>query len=185
MWKRLLRLWSRAALLCLGWALTGCQTFGPAELLDAPVMPIAAAEPPTTLTVQEPGDIQYYPSDEPLHLGIEHFNRGHYGLAERYFRDATEKAPRDPAAWTGLAASYDRLGRFDLADRAYKSAIALIGETTQILNNEGYSHMLRGNLAVARAKLLKAYQLEPNNPTVINNLALLNSSYGYTARAAK
>ena len=185
MWNRLPRLWSRAVLLCLGWALGGCQASGPAELLDASGAPIAAAEPPTTLTVQEPGDVQYYPSDEPLHMGIEHFNRGHYGLAERYFRDATEKAPRDPAAWTGLAASYDRLGRFDLADRAYKAAIALIGETTQILNNEGYSYMLRGNLAAARGKLLKAYQQEPNNPTIINNLALLNSSSTYIARAPK
>jgi len=183
--KRLLSFRSRAVVICVGWTLTGCQTSGPGELLDASGALGAAAEPPTTLTVQEPGDVQYYPSDEPLHLGVEHFNRGHYGIAERYFRDATEKAPRDPAAWTGLAASYDRLGRFDLADRAYKAAIALVGETTQILNNEGYSYMLRGNLALARSKFLKAYQLEPNNPTIVNNLALLNSSYNHIARAPK
>jgi len=82
-------------------------------------------------------------------MGIEHFNRGNFGIAERYFRDATEKAPKDPAAWIGLAASYDRVGRFDLADRAYVHAIRLVGETTEILNNQGYSHMLRGDLAPA------------------------------------
>jgi len=36
--------------------------------------------------------------------------------------------------------------------------------------------MLRGKLIEARRKLLKAYEREPNNPTVINNLELLNSS---------
>ena len=87
-----------------------------------------------------------------------------------------EKAPRDVAAWTGLAASYDRLSRFDLADRAYASAIKLAGETTELLNNQGYSYMLRGDYMAARKKFLKAYAREPNNPTIINNLKLLDGS---------
>ena len=33
-------------------------------------------------------------SDEPLHIGREQFGRGDYGIAERYFRDAVEKAPK-------------------------------------------------------------------------------------------
>jgi len=78
--------------------------------------------------VQEPGDIKYFPSDEPLKLGLEHFDRGHYGVAERYLRDAVEKAPRDATAWVALAATYDRIARFDLADRAYGVAIGLAGE---------------------------------------------------------
>ena len=135
-----------------------------------------------TPTVQEPADVKYYPSDEPLKLGLEHFDRGHYGLAERYFRDAVEKSPRDATAWVGLAATYDRLARFDLADRAYASAIRLTGETTQILNNEGYSYMLRGDLVNARRKFLKAYQREPNNPVIANNLELLNSSDRFIRR---
>ena len=168
--------------ICLALSVGGCVT------LETPVAgPESAAVvdpgPATTLTVQEPADVKYYPSDEPLSLGIEHFNRGHYGIAERYFRDAVEKAPRDVTAWIGLAATYDRIGRFDLADRAYRAAIRLTGETTQILNNEGYSYMLRGNLVAARRKFLKAYEREPNNPTVNNNLLLLNSSYKYIQRA--
>ena len=185
-----------AGLLALG--LGGCQTFDTVFApLDAPAFapsavpaiegPVALAPevtaPGTTATVQDPGDVKYYRSDEPLRLGIEHFNRGHYGLAERYFRDAVEKAPRDATAWIGLAASYDRLARFDLADRAYHSAIRLTGETTQILNNEGYSFMLRGDLYHARIKFMKAYEREPNNPMVLNNLNLLNSGYKYIQRA--
>src|SRR5450631_696884 len=150
--------------------LAGCETVAETVQVESPA---------TSLTVQEPEQVKYYPSDEPLKLGIEHFNRGSYGLAERYFRDAVEKAPRDVTAWVGLAASYDRLARFDLADRAYASAIKQAGETTEILNNQGYSYMLRGDLVAARKKFLKAYEREPDNPMIINNLKLLNSSYRF------
>ena len=51
-----------------------------------------------------------------------------------------------------------------------------MGETTSLLNNQGYSYMLRGKMVEARRKFLRAYEREPNNPTVINNLELLNSS---------
>jgi Flp pilus assembly protein TadD len=137
---------------------------------------------PTTATVQDPTQVKYYPSDEPLRLGKEQFGRGSYGLAAHYFRDAVEKAPKDAAAWIGLAASYDRLRRFDLADQAYAQAIALTGETVQILNNEGYSFMLRGDLEGARRKLLRAHELDPANPTIADNLELLNGSAQFIER---
>jgi Flp pilus assembly protein TadD len=161
----------------LAMGLAGCEPFG--ESLP----PAGIDDSATTMTVSEPADIKYFASDEPLKLATEHFNRGHFGLAERYFRDAVEKAPRDVTAWVGLAASYDRLSRFDLADRAYASAIKLAGETTQILNNQGYSYMLRGDVRNAREKFMKAYQREPNNPMVLNNLQLLNSSSRLVQRA--
>jgi Flp pilus assembly protein TadD len=161
-----------AGVLILG--LAGCEG-GTAWLVPLKSEPPTMTPPPTA-TVEQPADVEYYPSDEPVRLGLEHFNRGHYGIAEHYFRDAVEKAPRDVTAWVGLAASYDRIGRFDLADRAYTSAIKLVGETIEILNNQGYSYMLRGNYLAARKKFLKAYALEPNNPTVLNNLRLLNGS---------
>ena len=164
-----------------GCSATTCATTN-CEATLAPAV-VADAGPSTTAKVQDPDDVKYYRSDEPLRLGIEHFNRGNYGIAERYFRDATEKAPKDPTAWIGLAAAYDRLARFDLADRAYAYAIRLVGETTEILNNQGYSYMLRGDLVNARRKFLKAYEREPNNPTIANNLQLLNSSSRFIQRS--
>ena len=158
----------------LGVCVAGCQELGPIPAPDA-----AAATPPT---LEEPGDIKYFRSDEPLRLANQHFNEGSYGLAARYYRDAVEKAPKDVAAWIGLAASYDRLARFDLADRAYNSARRLSGETIQILNNEGYSYMLRGELAKARSKFQAALRRDPGNHTIINNLQLLDSSSRYIER---
>jgi Flp pilus assembly protein TadD len=136
----------------------------------------------TTATVQNPADVKYYPSDEPLRMGREQFGRGNYGLAQRYFRDAVEKAPKDATAWIGLAGSYDRLRRFDLADQAYAQAVRLNGETVQILNNQGYSYMLRGDLVLARRKLQRAYELDPSNLTIIDNLELLNGSNRFIVR---
>lgn len=138
----------------------------------------------TSLLVQEPASEKYFPSDEPYKRGAEHFNRGQFGLAERYFRDAVEKAPKDALAWVALASSYDRLSRFDLADRAYANAIEISGETVQILNNQGYSQLLRGNRNAARAKFLRAAQIEPGNVTVLNNLKLLDSGQVKLAETA-
>src|SRR5947208_15108094 len=143
----------------------------------ATAVPTVADAKPSTATVQDREDVKYYRSDEPLRLGIEHFNRGHYGLAERYFRDATEKAPKDVAAWIALAASYDRLARFDLADRAYKMAIRLTGETTAILNNQGYSYMLRCDLGAARREFYQALQPEPYSANTLNILQVTRRNH--------
>jgi Flp pilus assembly protein TadD len=160
----------------LGSLLAGCDFTLREAAIFAPVNP-AGADP-----VQEPTDVQYYPSDEPVRLGLEHFNRGHYGIAQRYFKDGVEKAPKDLTAWMGLAASYDRLHRFDLADQAYAQAARLGGETVQLLNDQGYSYMLRGNLSAARRKFQRAYALDPYNPVIINNLELLNGSRRFIER---
>ena len=181
-WRaQLLRTCPIVAAAALAISVGGCVSDGANSWAEAF---IPAHEPVVTPTVQDPADAQYFPSDEPLRLGTEHFNRGHYGTAERYFRDAVEKAPKDATAWVGLAASYDRIGRFDLADRAYAAAIRLTGETTDLLNNLGYSYMLRGNYVLARKKFVQALKREPHNPTILNNLWLLDSSHQAVGRSS-
>jgi Flp pilus assembly protein TadD len=116
------------------------------------------------------------PNDE-LSLGKKHYRANDFGLAEKHFRLAVEKHPRDAEAWLGLAASYDRLRRFDLADRAYAQAIGILGPTVEILNNQGYSYMLRGDYKRAHATLAAARRKDPNNKYVQNNIRLLEESY--------
>lgn len=110
---------------------------------------------------------------DDLSLGKRYYKAGNYGLAERYFRRAVETHARDAEAWVGLAASYDRLRRFDLADRAYAEAIRLVGPRVAILNNQGYSYMLRGDYKRAREKLDEAARKDPGNRFVENNRRLL------------
>jgi len=114
---------------------------------------------------------------DDLSLGKKYYRASNYGLAEKHFRRAVESHPRDAEAWLGLAASYDRLRRFDLADRAYGQAVDILGPTVEILNNEGYSYMLRGDYKRAHAALAAAQRKDPANKYVQNNLRLLEESY--------
>ena len=76
----------------------------------------------------------------------------------------------------GLAASYDQLRRFELADRAYAQAVGLVGKSPEVLNNQGYSYILRGDYTRARVTLLQAKAKDPDNPYIQNNLELLEKS---------
>lgn len=115
------------------------------------------------------------PKDD-LNLGKKYYRENSFGLAEQHFRRAVEMGPGSVEAWVGLAASYDKLRRFDLADRAYGQALRLAGPTPEILNNQGYSYLLRGDRRRARAKLLEAQAKDPGNPYIQNNLDLLDES---------
>jgi Flp pilus assembly protein TadD len=138
---------------------------------------MSAAEPPPlgVPASSEMGLLGSDPNDD-LTRGKRQYRAQNFGLAERYFRKAVESHPRDAEAWLGLAASYDRLRRFDLADRAYSQAIVIVGPTVEILNNQGYSYMLRGDYPRARAKLAAAQAKDPGNKYVQNNLRLLQES---------
>jgi hypothetical protein len=67
----------------------------------------------------EPPIFGSLPAEKPLELGKRYYSKGEFGLAEQAFRKAVELDKNDPEAWLGLAASYDRLRRFDQARRAY------------------------------------------------------------------
>src|ERR1051325_2974593 len=115
------------------------------------------------------------PNDD-LAIGKKYYRQGSYGLAERHFRKAVELHPRDAESWVGLAAAYDQLRRFDLADRAYAQVIRLIGETPEVMNNMGFSYILRRVYRRARAMLLAARAKAPSNPHVAANLKMLDQA---------
>lgn len=169
-----------SAAVCLVW-LAGCETTqnGTAarngeEVTGSVSEPVAVelAAAPTPASTGLQGDD---PQDD-LSLGKKHYRQNSFGLAEQHFRRAVEKGPKSLEAWIGLAASYDKLRRFDLADRAYVQAIRLAGPTPEILNNQGYSYLLRGDRRRARATLLQAQAKDPGNPYIRNNLDLLDQS---------
>ena len=147
---------------------------------SAPVQPVeestGSVSSSRATKATAPGLLGSDPYDE-LSLGKKQYRANNFGLAEKHFRLAVEKHPRDAEAWLGLAASYDRLRRFDLADRAYAQAIGILGPTVEILNNQGYSYMLRGDYKRAHATLAAALRKDPNNKYVQNNIRLLEESY--------
>ena len=143
------------------------------EATVVPTSGIAAA-------VEWPGGKPIIPQDD-VSLGKKYYIARDYGLAEKHFRAAAESHPRNAEAWLGLAASYDELRRFDLADRAYTQAIKLAGEQVAIINNQGYSYILRGDYKRARERLMLADVKSPDNPYVKANLLLLAKRSGRTA----
>jgi Flp pilus assembly protein TadD len=129
---------------------------------------------PTEITLPE--TVEPVPDGDALRVARIHFAEGNFGHAARYYERAVEISPNHAEAWLGLAASYDRVRRFDLADRAYREAGRLIGDRAEYHNNVGYSYLLRGDLPKARAKFLQAYELDPTSITVNNNLELLRDT---------
>lgn len=132
---------------------------------------------PATMAAVDPGaPLLGNDQHDDLSLGKKQFRARNYGLAERYFRRAVEMSPRDAEAWVGLAASNDRLKRFADADRAYTQAIAILGPTPEILNNQGFSYLLRGDYRKAREKFYAARQKDPDNPRIQRNIQLMEAS---------
>lgn len=108
--------------------------------------------------------------------GKENFAAGRLGLAIVDFERALKEHGPSVDRLNALAATYDRLSRFDLADRAYRQALVLDPNSSQTLNNLGYSYMLRGRVDLAAAYLAKAQSLAKGNQTIGGNLALANEA---------
>lgn len=144
------------AMMLLAGALAGCQTAG--------------IDTETTSSFQANG--QGNLASRKVAFAQKQFAAGNYGLAEKNFRLAVEATPENGAAWLGLAAAYDQLGRFDLSDRAYDRLLKLEGRKASILNNQGYSYILRGDMDKARRILADAKALAPENVIIEGNWKL-------------
>lgn len=160
----------RAAGLGLALLTGACSVFPGAEadIGETAATTTVAAVPPSSST---PPDL----TQDDLGLGKMHFAKGHYGLAEMYFRRAVEATPGQAEGWLGLAASYDQLKRWHLADRAYAQALKLGGPTSAVLNNRGYSYLLRGDLKRASQDLSAAAAQDPENEQIQLNLQALDA----------
>jgi Flp pilus assembly protein TadD len=154
----------RAALVAMPLLLGGCAADG--SLLGKRPASIAADRVATS---------QFTTFEPALEAGKAAFREGSYCNAEVAFQRAVELNANSPDAWLGLAASYDRLRRFDLADRAYQAASTWLASNPVYYNNLGYSYLLRGDLPKARQNFDKARALDPQNPVVTQNLALMKA----------
>ncbi len=128
------------------------------------------------LAVAELSNIGDYTSERALAEARAHFRNNDFGYSAALYKRAAELTPGNAEAYVGLGASYDRLGRFDLADRVYASLFKLSGGTAQYYNNVGYSYMLRGKLSLALTNFRKAQAIDPDNLVVANNIQILKDA---------
>lgn len=114
--------------------------------------------------------------------GRENFAAGNYGIAIDSFNAAVVLDPKSVRALNGLAASYDQLGRFDLAERYYGDAVELDPQSAVTLNNAGYSQLLQGN----HEKALKLFEVAAtyagDNVLIAANTELAIAMLGYDTR---
>jgi len=132
---------------------------------------------PPEFRVHPMGDLSTFgalPTESLTDKGKRYYRDGDYGLAEKSFRKAIEEDHNNAEAWLGLAAAYDRLKRFDLADRAYDVVVKLVGYTPTVLNNLGYHQLLLGNRDATQKNLVAAQNGDPKNPFIRNNLLLMD-----------
>jgi Flp pilus assembly protein TadD len=150
------------AMLLVAPLLAACETTGQSAGADAKSVTASLGE-----NSRNPA------GNDDLKLGKEHFRNGNFGLSEKHFRQAVEQSQDNLEAVIGLAASYDQLGRFDLADRLYTEAMRLSGGSAAVLNNRGYSYYLRRDFKRARTDFQAALRKDPQNAMAQRNMALL------------
>lgn len=148
-------------------SVSGCST-----LTRSTVSPAEAALRAGAL----PEAVPPVPLGAEVEVAKQHFRAGSFGYAARYYEQAVATDQSSAEAWLGLAAAYDRLRRFDLADRAYREAASRAGATAAYHNNVGFSYLLRGDPAKARQSFLRALDIAPGSVTVRNNLELLQDA---------
>lgn len=120
--------------------------------------------------------------ERALAQGRANFAVGNYGIAVDTFNAAMTLDPKSVRALNGLAASYDKLGRFDLAERYYSDALALDPNSPVTLNNAGYSQLLQGNLEKALTLFELAANHDPDSPRIAANAQLAANMLGRDTR---
>lgn len=153
-----------AAIGAMALALTGCQSF----------TEDGATEEELAGNITSSSSFGSGSEEVWLQKAKANYRNGEYGLAERFYRQSIEERHNNAEAWLGLAASYDRLKRFDLADRAYEQLVKISGYTPTVLNNLAYHQMLKGDYRAARQSLIAASSQAPDNPYIRNNIELLD-----------
>ena len=127
-------------------------------------------------------------AQDPYALGKKQFADGLYGMALKSFRVALAKEPRSLDHLNAVAATYDKLGRFDLAERYYARALGVDPDSVQTLNNIGYSFLIQKDYVSARYYLEQAARIaraEDEHIDVVGaNLVSLDMAEGGTTAFA-
>jgi LytR cell envelope-related transcriptional attenuator/Tetratricopeptide repeat len=105
-----------------------------------------------------------------------HFDEGRFGEAAWQYKSALSKNRNSVEVLNGLAASYDRLGRYDLSERYYHEALAIDPRSAQTLNNLGYSYYLQGKPDLALAYLSHVPGHPADMPVIEGNRTLAEAA---------
>jgi Tfp pilus assembly protein PilF len=121
-------------------------------------------------------------------LALAHRGLGHLDQAERYAREEIRQAPRSSGAWRALAQVLrDRATPAALreAERAYRRAIELEPQSSELHEQLGMVYFSQGQVAQAAAELQRAIDLQPLNRLAYPTLMQCYRRLGQGARAGR
>lgn len=104
--------------------------------------------------------------------GIAALQLGHLNVARWFVEIAIRSPGATWRAWNAKGVVCDFDGDWAGADRAFKEALQRSPDEPEILNNEGWSHVLRGEWSHALPLLERAAALDPKSQRTANNLEL-------------
>lgn len=116
---------------------------------------------------------------EPLNFeraGIAALQTGQVTRAEPILKSATAFPNASWRAWNACGALADFRRDWDAADDAYDHALALAPDRAEVLNNKGWSLLLRGQWTDALALIERAASLDPKSPRIASNLELAQAA---------
>jgi Flp pilus assembly protein TadD len=91
--------------------------------------------------------------------------------------------PKSWRAWNALGGAYDDQRKWAEADDAYAHAMAASDAPAMVINNRGYSYLLRNRLDEATADFVEALRQRPDLEVARTNLRLAMAMKGEYARA--
>lgn len=111
-----------------------------------------------------------------LEMARAAFSSGLYGISIDHLNAELAQRPTSVAALNGLGASYDQLGRHDVARNFYFRALELEPTSSTTLANIGYSYLLQQRHDDAAAVLHLALQYDADNETAAKHLLTAQNS---------
>ena len=117
--------------------------------------------------------------------GLVFMRMDDYGLAEESFRRAMALRPSDPDVAHNYGWLLCQQKKFVEADQHFERALAQRNYTarSKTYMAQGLCHDAAGQASQAEQALLRSYELDPGNPVVAYNLALLLQRRGDLTRA--
>lgn len=102
-------------------------------------------------------------------MGKAYFERGMYGLALEAFKKEQSINRSSIRALNGIAACYDKMGRYQVAMRYYNMALRIDPDSALTLNNLGYSLMLQNKPKRAKMMFELAQKQSLGSRTLVDN----------------
>lgn len=124
-------------------------------------------------------------SQEVLEQAVRHFREGRLTEAEQLAREILDHTPRHFDALHLLGAVARAQGKFDLAIRSLRRALAISPKEPVVLAELAAAQAGQGEQAAAVHSYLHALELKPDSPEILLSLGKLLMQMGHVAEAVR